>query len=225
MSNKSVNGRVLQCQVNEECSIMAFSSVKAFQSHQRTHKPPRKKGTKPAAANPPKKTSSEATSAKALLKSFSSINVKVSTDSQNGNEPHKTEVNRNPKSTKVVVSKQPPQQKRPPEESNSSISLKPKAKSRKIKPQKIGEAVVLDQTDSRQISSGPRRFSVPCHCANCLPCTELCCENPAVRSGRCCDPETLGQCLQPLQVTNQLFPSLLSLYLCEILTLEADAAF
>ena len=214
MSNKSVNGRVLQCQVNEECSNMAFSSVKSFQSHQRTHKPPRKKGTKPAAAKPPKKTLSEATPAKDLLNSFPSINVKVSTEPQNGNEPIKTEVNRNPKSIKVVVSKQPPQQKRPPEESNSSISLKPKAKSRKLKPQKKDEAVVLDQTDSRLSSSAPRRFSVPCHCAHCLPCTELCCENPAVRSGRCCDPETLGHCLQPLQVTHQFY-NLVSL--CEIL--------
>ena len=215
MSNKSVNGRMLQCQVNEECSNMAFPSVKAFQSHQRTHKPPRKKGTKPAAAKPPKKkTLSEATPAKDLLHSLPSINVKVSTEPQNGNEPepNKTEINKTPKSTKVVVSKQPPQQKRPPEESNSSISLKPKAKSRKLKPQKKDEAVVLDQTDSRL--SAPRRFSVPCHCAHCLPCTELCCENPAVRSGRCCDPETLGHCLQPLQVTHQFY-NLVSL--CEIL--------
>ena len=222
MSYKSVNGRVLQCQVDEECSNMTFPSVKAFQSHQRTHKPSRKKGTKPAAAKPPKKTLTEATSAKALLKSLSSVNVKVSTDPQNGNKPQKTEVFKNQKSTKVVVSKQPSQQKRPHEETNSSISFKPKAKSRKTKPQK-DEAVVLDQTDSRHTSSAPRRFSVPCHCAHCLPCSEECCENPAVRSGRCCDPETLGQCLQPLQVTSVISFSAFHTSLFEILPLGADA--
>ena len=44
-------------------------------------------------------------------------------------------------------------------------------------------------------------LAIPCHCVKCLPCTSLCCDNPPVRSGRCCDPSTLGQCLQPYQVT------------------------
>ena len=202
---------------------MSFSSVKDLQTHQRTLKPPRKKGTKPATAKPPEKSSTGAVSAKALLHSFSSINVKVTTDPHNGNEPQKTEVIKNPKSTKVVVSKQPPKQKRPLEESNPSTVLKPKAKSRKIKPQKKDEAVVLDQTDSRLAISASRRFSVPCHCANCMPCTEECCENPAVRSGKCCDPETLGQCLQPSQVTHHISYFLVSLF--QIVPLVADAAF
>ena len=126
-----------------------------------------------------------------------------------------SKVFKNQKSTKVVVSKQPPQQKRPHEETNSSISLKPKTKSRKTKPQKKDEAVVLDQTDSRHTSSAPRRCHVPCLCAHCLPCSEECCENQAVRSGRCCDPETLGQCLQPFQVTEQLYYSFSSFHLKE----------
>ena len=41
---------------------------------------------------------------------------------------------------------------------------------------------------------------VPCHCDQCMPCSGPCCENPAVRAGRCCDPATLGSCLQPLEV-------------------------
>ena len=39
--------------------------------------------------------------------------------------------------------------------------------------------------------------NINCHCRSCLPCTKACCENPAVRSGKCCDPNTLGRCLQP----------------------------
>ena len=38
-----------------------------------------------------------------------------------------------------------------------------------------------------------------CHCRVCQPCTKPCCENSAVRTGRCCDPSTLGSCLQPYQ--------------------------
>ena len=43
-------------------------------------------------------------------------------------------------------------------------------------------------------------WRVPCHCPQCRPCSSLCCENPAVRAGQCCDPRTLGRCLQPYQV-------------------------
>merc|ERR1719153_131768 len=39
----------------------------------------------------------------------------------------------------------------------------------------------------------------PCHCRECQPCPHACCENMAVRSGLCCDPTTLGRCLQPYQ--------------------------
>lgn len=42
---------------------------------------------------------------------------------------------------------------------------------------------------------------IPCHCQLCLPCSSPCCENPAVRAGRCCDPRTLGHCLQPYEVS------------------------
>ena len=38
-----------------------------------------------------------------------------------------------------------------------------------------------------------------CHCRLCLPCMKLCCDNPVVRSGKCCDPTTLGFCLQPFE--------------------------
>ena len=189
------------------------------QVNEGTHKPPRKTGIKPVAAKPLKKKLTEAVSAKALANSFSRINVKVLKEPQNGNKPQTFEVNRNQKSvsTKVVVSKQNPQQKRPHahEGSNSSIALKPKTKSRKTKHQKKNEEVVLDKTDSRQTSSALRRFSVRCHCPDCLPCSEECCENQAVRSGRCCDPETLGQCLQPFQVTEQLYYSFSSFHLKE----------
>ena len=44
------------------------------------------------------------------------------------------------------------------------------------------------------------RWRVPCHCPQCRPCSSLCCENPAVRAGQCCDPRTLGRCLQPYEV-------------------------
>ena len=43
-------------------------------------------------------------------------------------------------------------------------------------------------------------WRVPCHCPQCVPCSNLCCENPPVRAGQCCDPRTLGSCLQPYQV-------------------------
>ena len=117
------------------------------QVNEGTHKPPRKTGIKPVAAKPLKKKLTEAVSAKALANSFSRINVKVLKEPQNGNKPQTFEVNRNQKSvsTKVVVSKQNPQQKRPHEGSNSSIALlKPKTKSRKTKHQKKNEEVVLD---------------------------------------------------------------------------------
>ena len=39
--------------------------------------------------------------------------------------------------------------------------------------------------------------NINCPYRSCLPCTKACCENPAVRSGKCCDPNTLGRCLQP----------------------------
>ena len=39
----------------------------------------------------------------------------------------------------------------------------------------------------------------PCHCRECQPCPHACCENMAVRTGLCCDPTTLGRCLQPYQ--------------------------
>lgn len=45
-----------------------------------------------------------------------------------------------------------------------------------------------------------KTLAIPCHCVKCLPCVSLCCDNPPVRAGRCCDPSTLGQCLQPYQV-------------------------
>jgi len=207
MSRKLGKDRVLQCKVNEECSNMSFSNVKSLQSHQRTHKANDKSGSKPVAAKPLKNKSIAANSAKELLNSFSSINVKVSTEPQNGNEPRKADDIKNQKSvsTKVVVSKQPPQkQKRPSDGSDSVPFLKPKQKSRKTNPQKKDKAVLVVKTDSRQpgcFAPAPalRKFSVPCHCPECLPCMEECCDNPAVRSGRCCDPETLGQCLQPLQ--------------------------
>ena len=56
-----------------------------------------------------------------------------------------------------------------------------------------------------QYSSNPSPPSPPClgppscHCPSCLPCSAPCCDNPAVRSGRCCDPSSLGSCLQPLE--------------------------
>ena len=43
-------------------------------------------------------------------------------------------------------------------------------------------------------------WRVPCHCPRCRPCSSLCCENPPVRAGQCCDPRTLGRCLQPYEV-------------------------
>ena len=138
MSRKLGKDRVLQCKVNEDCSNMSFSNVKSLQSHQRTHKANGKSGTKPVVAKPLKNKSTAANSAKELLNSFSSINVKVSTESQNGNEPCKADVIRNQKSvsTMVVVSKQPPQKKKRPPDGSDSVSLKPKPKSRKTNPQK-----------------------------------------------------------------------------------------
>ena len=39
----------------------------------------------------------------------------------------------------------------------------------------------------------------PCHSRECQPCPHACCENIVVRTGLCCDPTTLGRCLQPYQ--------------------------
>ena len=46
------------------------------------------------------------------------------------------------------------------------------------------------------------RYQIPCHCVKCVPCLLPCCHNPAVRAGKCCDPETLGHCLQPFEVSS-----------------------
>jgi len=57
-------------------------------------------------------------------------------------------------------------------------------------------------TDSRsgvRYAEAELDYSIPCHCVQCLPCSELCCNNPAVRAGKCCDQRTLGHCLQPFQ--------------------------
>ena len=45
---------------------------------------------------------------------------------------------------------------------------------------------------------------LPCHCSECMPCTNLCCDNPPVRAGLCCHPTTLGRCLQPFQVRKEI---------------------
>ena len=44
-------------------------------------------------------------------------------------------------------------------------------------------------------------WCVPCHCPQCQPCSNVCCDNTPVRAGLCCDPRTLGRCLQPYEVT------------------------
>ena len=43
-------------------------------------------------------------------------------------------------------------------------------------------------------------WCVPCHCPQCQPCSNVCCDNTPVRAGLCCDPRTLGRCLQPYEV-------------------------
>ena len=74
----------------------------------------------------------------------------------------------------------------------------PASTSRKTKP-RVDEAF-LNRTGSVPPRPAASTSCVPCHCPECLPCREDCCENPAVRSGKCCDPRTLGQCLQPYEV-------------------------
>ena len=198
MPNKD---RALQCSESEECSTLAFSSVKAFKSHGKSHRP-RRSETKPVAAKPQKTKLSASTAANAKV-------VNVSTDPQKDTEPQQPEVLSGRKSvSKDVVSKQPPSQKRSRERS-ASVSLKPKPKARRTQKCKDADEAVSVKTDSRQTSSlppapAPRMFSIPCHCPECLPCTEECCHNPAVRSGACCDPETLGHCLQPFQVRKEM---------------------
>ena len=56
---------------------------------------------------------------------------------------------------------------------------------------------------------------VSCHCDQCMPCSGPCCENPAVRAGRCCDPATLGSCLQPLEVRFIIIKLRRNFYECE----------
>ena len=46
-----------------------------------------------------------------------------------------------------------------------------------------------------------KEYKIKCHCVKCIPCKLPCCENPAVRAGKCCDPSTLGGCLQPYEVS------------------------
>ena len=201
MPNK--DHHALLCNVSEECSTLAFSSVKAFKSHGKSHRP-RRSETKPVAvaAKPQKTKPSASTAANAKV-------VKVSTDLQKDTEPQQPEVLSGRKSvSKDVVSKQPPSQKRSRERS-ASVSLKPKPKARRTQKRKDADEAVSVETDSRQTTSlppapAPRMFSIPCHCPECLPCTGECCDNPTVRSGACCDPETLGHCLQPFQVRKEM---------------------
>ena len=51
--------------------------------------------------------------------------------------------------------------------------------------------------DSLHVAWAHERGS--CHCEMCMQCLKPCCNNPAVRSGKCCDPTTLGFCLQPYE--------------------------
>ena len=53
----------------------------------------------------------------------------------------------------------------------------------------------------RELPKAPR-YQIPCHCVKCVPCLLPCCHNAAVRAGKCCDPETLGHCLQPFEVSS-----------------------
>ena len=213
MSSSNFIDRVLPCKVSEECCSMSFSSVKAFQSHQKTHKS--RKLDKTTVKRSEKKISTAA-SARDLLNSFSSVNVKVSTEPQNGNEPQNLKVGKTQKSVSrnVVVSQYPPSQKKGKDISDSeTLKLKP-PKSRKTKTRKEDTGDVRTNIHPSSVPPVPatRKFSIPCHCSDCLPCGEECCDNPVVRSGQCCDPGTLGQCLQPLKVGYEMLnPFLLNL--------------
>ena len=113
--------------------------------------------------------------------------IKVKLNSLNMDHPSPAVIGE-PKTRTSTIQKQPRQKKRG---RSSSLSAKPKSKSRKTK------ALDDEVVPPRPAASS---FYVPCHCPECLPCREDCCENPAVRSGKCCDPRTLGQCLQPYEV-------------------------
>ena len=86
----------------------------------------------------------------------------------------------------------------------------PKLKKGKRKSAKLVVTDVNGKTKTEKAVSGSEdqslppereeRWSIPCHCPQCRPCSHVCCENPAVRAGQCCDPRTLGRCLQPYQV-------------------------
>ena len=147
----------------------------------------------------------ELTKFKVKLNSLTSLNVKILTEPSNGSNSQSPDIEE-PKQRSSKVQKQLRQLKR---SRDRSRSLTEKPKSRKTKPW-VDEAI-LNRTGSVPPRSAASTSCVPCHCPECLPCREDCCENPAVRSGRCCDPRTLGQCLQPFEViflTNSSFPSI-----------------
>ena len=71
----------------------------------------------------------------------------------------------------------------------------PRLKKRRGRPAKLFLVKDCEKWEARPL---------PCHCSECMPCTNLCCDNPPVRAGLCCHPTTLGRCLQPFQVRKEI---------------------
>ena len=69
-------------------------------------------------------------------------------------------------------------------------------------PTKKGKKLLKELPKDPETTKKAPRYQIPCHCVQCVPCLLPCCHNPAVRAGKCCDPETLGHCLQPFEVSS-----------------------
>ena len=69
-------------------------------------------------------------------------------------------------------------------------------------PIKKGKKLLKELPKDPETTKKAPRYQIPCHCVQCVPCLLPCCHNPAVRAGKCCDPNTLGHCLQPFEVSS-----------------------
>ena len=71
----------------------------------------------------------------------------------------------------------------------------------KLLPTKKAKKLLKELPKDPETTKEAPKYQIPCHCVQCVPCLLPCCHNPAVRAGKCCDPHTLGHCLQPFEVS------------------------
>ena len=153
---------------------------------------------------------------------------KLKNDMESSVKEHPTPNFKNDARSSLTKLKDPSHSVKRQKESNPPPSKQSKIKEQIVaepiakvakKPRKIKEKFILNpkvsgkqkkkvdkdhcKSQKLTISSEPKKkYKIPCHCVKCQPCRGPCCDNPAVRAGKCCDPNTLGRCLQPFEVKN-----------------------